>query len=366
MIKTLKIIVIVIFSVLLLLPSLFFNFTEDYSKNEKRDLKQFPKFTFNALFDKSYTTELNNYFSDRYGLKSTAMNINSLYSYKLLNARGSKRVIIGKEGWYYYFAEGNTKFYLNFLKRNLFDEYFLNTFTTSMKKRQQWCENNGIKFLLIICPDKHTIYPEYYSIPQPKGKLNFNLLDSALTFSNVNYIYSPDLLKKNKSDTLLFYKQDTHWNSMGAFYYFEAVKDSIISYFPDVIFDKYNYTTRKQIQKESDLSNMLGVKHINYEYYVKVFQNFNWDSNFNKDTIINRNNIIMTNLKNDTLPVSIIYRDSFFDKFSKFTTTYFSRSYLKWKTFNATDTTEIKALKPDILIYEIVERNLTVPYNVFW
>jgi hypothetical protein len=58
------------------------------------------------------------------------------------------------------------------------------------------------------------------------------------------------------------------------------------------------------------------------------------------------------------LPRAIIFRDSFFSALEPFTSTLFSSAEYNWRWFNETEKDYILNNKPDIIIWEIVERGI--------
>ena len=63
---------------------------------------------------------------------------------------------------------------------------------------------------------------------------------------------------------------------------------------------------------------------------------------------------------NENLPRALIFRDSFFSMLEPFTSPLFSESEYIWRNFRDSEKETILKYKPDILIFEIVERNGTL------
>jgi peptidoglycan/LPS O-acetylase OafA/YrhL len=78
----------------------------------------------------------------------------------------------------------------------------------------------GTKVVLIVGPDKSSIYPEYLPaalVPSPKKYISF-FLDELKDIPNLT-VYNPtdDLLRLKASNGILYWMTDTHWNNRGAF-----------------------------------------------------------------------------------------------------------------------------------------------------
>ena len=67
-------------------------------------------------------------------------------------------------------------------------------------------------------------------------------------------------------------------------------------------------------------------------------------------------NGVHTKGTNENLPRALIFRDSFFYALEPFISPMFSEAEYKWKQFNESDKEYILKYKPDIIIFEAVER----------
>ena len=84
---------------------------------------------------------------------------------------------------------------------------------------------NNIKVILVIGPNKESIYPEFLPdnvIPSPQKYSSF-FLDRIHKIPNL-IVYDPteDLIQAKKNEGYLYYKTDTHWNNKGAFITFSG------------------------------------------------------------------------------------------------------------------------------------------------
>jgi hypothetical protein len=75
-------------------------------------------------------------------------------------------------------------------------------------------------------------------------------------------------------------------------------------------------------------------------------------------------NGIVTEKNNQSLPKAIIFRDSFFTSLEPFVSTQFSSAIYNWRWFNESDIDYILENKPDIIVWEVVEREISdIPYS---
>lgn len=90
-------------------------------------------------------------------------------------------------------------------------------------------QENGIPVLVAIAPDKATIYAEYYPKWVKHVSRSFpreNFTDSELLKRHTLFLEDILLEYKNQTD-YLYLKNDSHWNSMGAFLGYTAIMDGL-------------------------------------------------------------------------------------------------------------------------------------------
>lgn len=165
------------------------------------------------LYNINFTQPLLNKFLYAFGISTSSVN-----------------VIIGKNDWLY-LGDGHSNTIT--IKRT-------HTTTTSRelakkigfatKAWAQWLKQQGVQdYRILLAADKDTIYPEYLpNWAQPVSDYAINTL-----LANVSpeiYIDTRDILKnsKPKFSQPLYYKTDTHWNSLGGWVAFHYFMDKII------------------------------------------------------------------------------------------------------------------------------------------
>ena len=166
-----------------------------------------------------------------------------------------------------------------------------------------------------------------------------------------------NILLKNKKNSLLYKETDTHWNNNGAYYGYKAIREKMEELFPDVYFGKeIKYDISKTKKNGGDLLPILGVK----EY--GALSVFDYTPENGYPYIIRKNkerNVVVTDARDidvSPLPRAVIFRDSFFVSLQPFVSSLFSEAIYHWKAFDSKDKKMVLDEKPDIVIFEIVER----------
>ena len=133
-------------------------------------------------------------------------------------------VIIGKNDWLYLGDQYEKTMTVTRRGANLKDVEASRKIGLSTKSWEQWLKHKGVSlFQVMLGPDKTTVYPEF--LPDWVKPVTYSATDMLLVnVSQGLYIDTrPDLIKaKAQFSEPLYYKTDTHWNSLGAWVAFRA------------------------------------------------------------------------------------------------------------------------------------------------
>lgn len=314
----------------------------------------------NRSFNINSCSELWLFIIDKCGSNFIELEINLTMRCIHLNLNNyiiNDKVLRGKSGFLFYILEGDGDNKSDFFKENLVSQQQLENSSKKVKEIMDLCTYLNTSFLLIIGPNKHSVYPEFYPVERPPGKTRTDQLSQVFNALNLSFIFPRDYLIQQKkiSKFPLYYETDTHWNSMGAFYTSLLIKQRIQEFFPHISFPEisYQFTATKKCGT-GDLINMLG-------------QNSSLRSEFNTIVTITPQNVsnplylfqrkegrdFITIGANKSLPKALIYCDSFFVALHPFVSPLFSQAEYLWRKF---DKERLLQIKPDLLIFELVER----------
>lgn len=234
--KYLRIGFIILFTAMLLLPTVFFNFQEEsISEIDNRELTRFPK---SAETVQAFTADFNDYVNDRIGFRNELINSYTVLNDKLFSIMVHPTYTYGQEG-YVFFKVG----------RSSYNYEYLEAFAQSVKKMQKYCEARGVPFIVFFTPAKTTVYSQYL----PKGLVYNNegvqwLLNRFGELGIECVDSTPVLEEKSKTDQVYNVKYDAgHWNDLGAFYGTNELLSEISRYFPAVrqnTLDDFEVSTR--------------------------------------------------------------------------------------------------------------------------
>lgn len=219
------VVVCVLFAAMLVIPLATSDFQGGkISVAEKRVLAEAPDWS--DPLDPAFPEAAEAWIDDNIGLRSKAQEVNTLVSWKALNASGMDDTIVGKDGWLFYYTDwiGRDFCHTNQLSKEEKDNLMYNMGLICDYIREQ-----NAAPLLVMLPDKKTIYPEKYPdglvvADQPSRANNVyaaaqehklpmmwicgRLLEAK--DQGIGYVYSPRL-------------DNAHWNNLGAYIGVEEV-----------------------------------------------------------------------------------------------------------------------------------------------
>jgi alginate O-acetyltransferase complex protein AlgJ len=93
-------------------------------------------------------------------------------------------------------------------------------------ERAAWCKANGMEYVLLLAPEKSSVYPEYLTEQQrrrlPEVEVNPRL-KQMLEARGVRCVQPLDAMLEAKKNGLIYHRNDTHWNQTGAFIAHQAL-----------------------------------------------------------------------------------------------------------------------------------------------
>lgn len=249
-----------------------------------------------------------------------------------------------------------------------------------VKSIQDWYEKQGIKFLIVVAPNKQTIYSE--KLPNWVNYSEKTITDDIVNIAQImgiNIFDLKEVLKKEKNKDLLYWKTDSHWNEKaGKIAYINTLKYLNDEF--DLNLQIENIDLVKNKRGAGDLTKLLKFQdkmkknhEIDYRFKFQNSENI-CIGDINKDThalekckeMSNRKlyinsqpkYIINKYSKNDSKLLFLC--DSFGSAPSIFYNASFKSVYqINWAQITGEKLSKfVKDNQPDIVIYQIVERAL--------
>ena len=343
-------IITILFLVAILLPNIIQVLDVEYRliNNENRKYKTFPEFNIKSPI--ASIGDYKNYYLENFGLKTTLVNNYINVKSNVLNENPiPNRVVQGTDGWFFL---GNN--YNNVLNNSFGNDPFTEKEITNtiayLRGLKDYFNSKNIAFYVVIPPDKNNIYQEFlpYKLKQNTTKLNV-LKPLLKEKANINIIDLSIPLLKNKNKQQLYYKTDTHWNYYGAYIGYNYTIDIIRKDFNlnKVAINDFEFIN--EIYTKGDLTKM--INKIKDEPSITIKKKVN-----SKAKLISKTNNTIHYQNNTKSLKTILFRDSFATNWIPF----FNESFQEiiYHKKHIINKNEIESFKPDIVIFEIIERNI--------
>jgi hypothetical protein len=298
-------------------------------------------------------------FEAHFPFREPLITFKSLVDYHLFKTSVSRKVHIGTSGWLYYRETVSDD-----ARRPCPPEERMTALARNIHDVETVIEASGRRFLLVIAPNKTTVYPEHLgrgARPAACPASSYDALMDHLAREGVRHTLPlHHLIRGAKRDLPLYYMTDTHWNASGS----ELVARAILQHLaPDSLENVYP-GVRLGVDRRyrGDLSRMLAIdvaelapSIITITYPSKVMTQTRPPLNNG----FPRYRFLATPTDGITLlPNTIIYRDSFMNTPLEFLKGSFSRLDVVWSTDILKAEAVDDLVSSQIVVLEIVERHL--------
>lgn len=345
--------------ILIICPVILFLLFGKYihsENNENRALKEMPAL---SVFDiSSYPSEFEAFFEDNLPFKNSLVLVNSYINYKVFKTSNSPNVIVGRDGWLFYkgaqnFGENPVADYQG---SNLYTDAELEIIAENMQAAKEALESRGIKFALLLIPNKERVYDKY--MPASYGEAAQNnrmeqVADYLVRNTDIRVVNITEELKEyaeSPGNGRIYYKYDTHWNHTGAYIAAQIIGRELGFELPDI-----SSLTENLVDAPSmDLAVQLSMQSVLNEGKIAVYEGFT-DRNIKSTT---NEAVTEFNFRDISADAGgeklLILGDSFSGTLGRYMSAGYEETYA---IFNNNYTAKIlDEYKPDVVVFETVER----------
>lgn len=268
-------ILIVVFLLLLWAPAgdSFFHLDQSRPPGENRLPAPLPHWQGNSLAGaQKYLNGLNDYFSDHFGFRKKLIRWFQNWKLGLYHDRSVYKVIIGPNHWLFIAELQMVEHFLGIAR---FTPQELADWRQVVEHRRDWLAARGIKYLLIIPPDKKDIYPEELpawlrnAAPANRETKLDQFLKYMKAHSTVQILDLRPALLAAKPTAPTYLENDTHWNRFGGFVACQEVVKALTNQFPDLPpLRLADFTWTNAPATGGDLARMLGLDAVEHNNFV--------------------------------------------------------------------------------------------------
>jgi len=202
----------------------------------------------------NYESWLNDHFPNR----NFILYLRALLRNKYL-LENTKNVLVSSNNWLFYSWQNTFRDFLGQDKLNTIE---LAKWELAIEGRSAWWSSKGVKYLLVIVPNKSTIYPEnlpkFIQKAHESGKLDQILEFLKSNQSPVNILDLRTCLNSFKLQFPLYWSTDSHWSGNGLW----IASETILNVLNQIGFkcqprDESKYFYIENIKKEGDCVRLL-------------------------------------------------------------------------------------------------------------
>jgi len=320
-----------------------------------------PKLTWRLSSVLSFPKDFGEYFRYNFAFRRDFIHWRTKLVGDALGQSSSPTVVEGKHGWLFLGEHGTIQDYRGMLP---FSEQQLQQWQRALESRRDWLAAQGIRYLFVVCPDKHTIYPEH--MPDEINRVHAQtrldqLLRHMREHSDVDILDLRPALREFKSLRLCYQPQESHWNGVGAFVGYQQIARHLQAWYPDLrLIALSDCEIRPQENPETDLLRLQGRQDIRtvmdsvrlvHGSLVKLRREVN-------PPRANGGVLIYSHREDAPIARALVVCDSFATFMIPFLAEHFGDALFVWGGGDGFLPQDVREQRPDVVIQEIVERSL--------
>lgn len=267
------------------------------------------------------------------------------------------KVVVGDDGWLVYTAENDIDGYQ---QADAFSEAELARIQQSLDRLTAQYAAQGTTLLVVVPPNKNTIYPERVpvAIPMVGDESSLDQLIGYLrAHGQAQILDLRPALRLLKQEREIYYATDTHWNDYGAFAAYQEIMRTLSSHVPGLVaHPASDYEVLQRAPESLDLSENIATS-LFPEQRIQFTPRFNSGTSYKTVTVGGRR-IQFSHNPDAALPTAVVYHDSFFFRVIPFLGEHFSagtfiQNYMGGGLWSLS---WVEDQRPDIVIIEFSER----------
>jgi hypothetical protein len=333
-----------------------------------------PKLTWRLSSILSYPKDFGEYFRFNFAFREDLIHWHSRLVGQAMGQSSSPLVVEGKHGWLFLGEHGPLEDYRGMLP---FTDQQLRDWQQALEGRRNWLVQQGIHYLFVICPDKHTIYPEH--MPDRINRVHAQtrldqLLRHMKEHSDVEILDLRPALLEFKKMHLCYQPQESHWNGVGAFVAYQQIARRLQAWYPNLRVAAWNDgeiykqenpdTDLLRLQGRASTQTVLDNVRLVHGSTAKLRRQAKGPPNASSRVGDpnpprgNGNMLIYSQRSDAPIARALVVCDSFATLMIPFLAEHFGDALFVWGGGDGFLPQDVRERKPDVVIQEVVERSL--------
>ena len=184
---------------------------------------------------REYRAGFETWFDDRFGLRGPLVRLDHWVRAVVFGVSPVPKVLIGKSGWLYFRGEDAKAFDRWYRGSEAISDATLAAIRAELLQRQEFLASRGIPFVVVVVPEKYSIYPEYlpdWAMPRARATPFDRLVTALAADTPLHFIDLRAPLRAAKGSDRLYYQTDSHWNYLGASVGYGALMTEVATLLP--------------------------------------------------------------------------------------------------------------------------------------
>lgn len=298
-----------------------------------------------------FIKKLDSYWVDHFGLRSSFIRLHNILKFAVFKTSPNDLVLLGKDGQLFWYGQESLPFYRNVAP---FTPKELEKHSTYLKKIHDWLQKRKIAFLILIPPDPPSVYgdklPDWVKI-EPGPTRRQQLITEANRFMTYPILDLVPVLTHARAKVSPYFTTDSHWNNWGGYVSMQLVFDQLRTSWPPAISLKTKpFSVSLFTEQGRDLARSIGLPDLFTDTTVEPLKGY-----YKKTNILNVHDYDTVCESCINLKVLVV-RDSYGEAIESFLSSNFRHVIYVWD--NAIPFARIEQEKPDVVLFEFVERKL--------
>jgi hypothetical protein len=314
----------------------------------------------------AWPQQFDRYLVDRAGFRDVLVFAGSYIDVGIFGHSTNRDVVLGDDGWLFHAGDRTLE---QMRGTDIFTPAALDHWIDYLEGQRDWLAARGIPLLVVVVPNKERVYHEH--LPASAGALaavtRLSQIRQRLAErgSTLRLLDLTSALTAAKGDMQVYAKRDTHWSGAGAFRGYRQIMRRLQPLLPNLQplrAEQMENIAMTYRARELDLMRMLGLglagdgETLDYPLFRGTPP---WTTTREDSVVQGKRRMRLTSTRANA-PSAVWFHDSFSDTLAVYLNSTFSVVTLEEQTGFRFDRTLIDEARPDVVVYEFVERFLAI------